>query len=466
MGESGGLTAWLHCFDTHGSLCEREIVDDLRHEGVATEALNPEDPLSLGIIICDQVSGPVCDFIRRFSRHGLDLVLAVTTQEQVAGGGAWPLLEAGALDVLSWNGLERPAAMIAARLERWRAVDDIVKSPLVRRNLIGQSRVWMSVLRQVVEAARFTDASILLLGETGTGKELIARLINTLSPQRSKHDLIVLDCTTIVPELAGSELFGHERGAFTGAVAAREGAFALASSGTLFLDEVGELPLNLQAQLLRVVQERTYKRVGSNTWQKTDFRLVSATNRDLLEDEAHGQFRRDLYYRLASWIIRLPPLRERSEDILPLAQHFLEQALPQGEQLLLDEPVQEYLLNRNYPGNVRDLRNLALRMAYRHVGQGPVTIGAIPADERPPLAPSRNGWRDASFEQSIRRALLSKASLREIRHAAEDTAIFLALGDEEGNLQRAAKRLGLTDRALQMRRAEQRQFATLQEATG
>jgi transcriptional regulator with GAF, ATPase, and Fis domain len=218
--------------------------------------------------------------------------------------------------------------------------------------------------------------------------------------------------------------------------------------------------------LLRVIQEHTYKRVGSNTWRKTDFRLVSATNRDLLQDEATGQFRSDLYYRLASWSIHLPPLRERTEDILPLARHFLQEALCTEEQVFLDEPVAEYLLNRNYPGNVRDLRNLVLRMAYRHVGHGPLTIGAIPADERPPLAPARNNWRDASFEQSIRRAILCQASLREIRHAAEDTAIHIAMGEEEGNLQRAAKRLGLTGRALQMRRAEQRQHATLDEGAG
>jgi DNA-binding NtrC family response regulator len=218
--------------------------------------------------------------------------------------------------------------------------------------------------------------------------------------------------------------------------------------------------------LLRVVQEHTYKRVGSNTWQKTDFRLVSATNRDLLQDEASGQFRRDLYYRLATWIIRLPPLHERAEDILPLTRYFLQQAFCKDEQVCLDEPVQEYLLNRNYSGNVRDLRNLALRMAYRHIGHGPVTIGAVPTDERPPLAPNRNNWRDASFEESIRRALLCRASLRDIRHAAEDTAIQIAIGEEDGNLQRAAMRLGLTDRALQIRRAEQRQHTALHEAAG
>jgi transcriptional regulator with GAF, ATPase, and Fis domain len=220
---------------------------------------------------------------------------------------------------------------------------------------------------------------------------------------------------------------------------------------------VGELPLNLQAQLLRIIQERSYKRVGSNTWHKTDFRLISATNRDLREEQTRGQFRSDLYYRLATWIIRLPPLRERTEDILPLAGYFLQQARPGKEPVQIDEPVQEYLINRSYPGNVRDLRNLVLRMAYRHVGPGPITIGDIPADERPPLAPNSESWRDLAFEQSIHRAMVCRAGLRAIRHAAEDIAIHIAIDEEGGNLQRAAKRLGMTDRALQMRRAEQRQ---------
>src|SRR5690606_31880967 len=135
--------------------------------------------------------------------------------------------------------------------------------------------------------------------------------------------LVILDCSTIVPELAGSEFFGHERGAFTGALITREGAFALADGGTLFLDEIGELPLHLQVQLLRVIQEGTYKKVGSNTWKSTRFRLICATNRDLSEEVKKGRFRADLFYRIASWTFHLPPLRERKEDILPLALHFL-----------------------------------------------------------------------------------------------------------------------------------------------
>src|SRR4029450_8247587 len=160
----------------------------------------------------------------------------------------------------------------------------------------------------------FSQVSVLIVGESGTGKELIARLIHDLDQRRDKGDFVVVDCTTIVPELSGSELFGHERGAFTGAVGTREGAFALADGGTLFLDEVGELPLPLQGQLLRVVQARMYKRVGGNHWHRTEFRLVCATNRDLAREVERDAFRSDFYYRIANWPCRLPPLGERRGD--------------------------------------------------------------------------------------------------------------------------------------------------------
>jgi transcriptional regulator with GAF, ATPase, and Fis domain len=146
---------------------------------------------------------------------------------------SWQLLHAGASDVLTWSSGANLGEHIRARLERWRAVDDLVNSPPVQAKLVGASSLWRKVLRQIVEVARFTSASVLLIGESGTGKELIARLIHELDPHASTNELVILDCTTIVPELSGSEFFGHERGAFTGAVGARDGAFALAHRGAL-----------------------------------------------------------------------------------------------------------------------------------------------------------------------------------------------------------------------------------------
>ena len=220
--------------------------------------------------------------MREHSHNGLKRVLAIAvTRAVLTVAPVWELLQAGASDVFAWDQFDDAAAVIASRLERWEEVDDLVNSSAVRENLVGQSPAWISVLRRVVELARFTSGSALIMGESGTGKEFVARLIHTLDSRPDKRELVITDCTTIAPELAGSEFFGHERGAFTSAVAARDGAFALADGGTLFLDEVGELPLRLQAELLRVVQERTYKRVGSNVWKSTSFRLVCATNRDL-----------------------------------------------------------------------------------------------------------------------------------------------------------------------------------------
>jgi transcriptional regulator with GAF, ATPase, and Fis domain len=267
---------------------------------------------------------------------------------------------------------------------------------------------------------------------------------------------VVLDCSTVVPELSGSEFFGHERGAFTGALTERHGAFELANGGTLLLDEIGELSLPLQAQLLRVVQEHTYKRVGGNTWCRSEFRLLCATNRDLWDLVRRGEFRADLYYRTTGFVTKLPPLRERHEDIIPLAEHFLRQAHPNCQPPELDEAVRDYLLRREYPGNVRDLQQAVLRLTYRHAGERFLSIGCVPPEERPVCELNEKGWMDLHFEGPIKRAVRLGAGLKEIGRAAEDVAIRCVTDEEEGNLQRAARRLGVTDRALQLRRAHGR----------
>lgn len=453
------LKAWLHFFAENSAPVKDSIAKELLRAAVETDGPDGGSPSGPGLVFFDEATLRLCEFVREASRNGVERVLAVAFPHSApASEWSWRLLQAGASDVFSWNHSDTPAEEIAARLARWADVDRLVDSPLIRNNLVGQSSSWSSFLRRIVEAARFTDAStILIMGETGTGKELAARLIHTLDPRPDKRDLVVLDCTTIVPELSGSEFFGHERGAYTSAVATREGAFALANGGTLFLDEVGDLPLTLQAQLLRVIQERTYKRVGGNTWLKTDFRLVCATNKDLFEEVALGRFRRDLYYRITNWACRLPSLQERTGDILPLVHHFMKELQPNQCPSELDEPVRTYLLQRDYPGNVRDLKQLICRIVYRHVGPGPITLGDIPEEERPLAEFEAKEWRDTPFEQAIHKALSMGVGLKEIGRAAEETAIRIAVDDEKGNLQRAASQLGVTDRALQMRRAARRQ---------
>ncbi|MGH3802965.1 MAG: sigma 54-interacting transcriptional regulator, partial [Pseudonocardiaceae bacterium] len=327
---------------------------------------------------------------------------------------------------------------------------------LVRGQLGGHSARWTAALRQVVEVARFTRTALLVTGESGTGKELVARLFHHLDRRPDKRDLIVVDCTTVVPTLSGSEFFGHERGAFTGAMAARDGAFAAADKGTLFLDEVGELPLPLQAELLRVVQEGTYKRVGGDTWQSTSFRLVCATNRNLGAEVLAGRFRLDLYHRRAASKVALPALRDRAEDVLELFRHFLLEETAAAD-LPLDPAVAALVEQRDYPGNVRDLRQLALRIAARHVGPGPITTGDVPEEERP-TEPSSAGDRRVLrlLEEAVQAALGAGRRYREIRDAAADAAVRLAIRQSGDDLQEAAQRLGVTDRMLQKWRADAR----------
>ena len=376
----------------------------------------------------------------------------------------WTLLAARAADVLDWPGEERLAAAIVPRIARWTDIETLMTDDRVVRNVVGESPAWRALLRHVVEIASFSQAGLLLTGETGTGKEQIARLVHTLDRRSRKGDLVTVDCTTLSRELMASELFGHERGAFTGALSAHEGAISLAHRGTLFLDEIGELDLVLQAQLLRVIQERSFKRVGSNLWQPADFRLICATNRDLEHEIREGRFRADLYYRIADRALRLPPLRDRREDILPLAEHFWRSAAEPKQTPEFDPALIQYLTTREYPGNVRDLRRMVMALHGRHAGGATVSLGALPEWERPFFPASAveprqampelsDPWENPGFIDAIESAIARGIGLREIGRAASSTAMRIALAQEGGNLQRAARRLGVTDRALQLRRA-------------
>jgi transcriptional regulator with GAF, ATPase, and Fis domain len=452
------LHACLEFLGTGNAVSEKALQKALTDAGISTMAQPPASNGRRAVIcFCDAVSLSVCERVKALSGGGAERVLAVASPDAALSHlDSWRLLHAGASDFVTWDQSDSSMAAIASRLERWAAVDELVESPAVQTTLVGCSPVWKKTQRQIAELAHFTDSPMLILGESGTGKELAARLVHALDAREKRTgEFIVLDCTTTVAELSGSEFFGHERGAFTGAVQARDGAFALADKGTLFLDEVGELALPLQAQLLRAVQEHTYKRVGGNAWQTTDFRLICATNKNLQETVRQGEFRHDLYHRIATWLITLPPLRERRQDILPLAGHFMRQLRPDRQARELDPSVRHYLLQRDYPGNVRELRQVVARMLDRHVGCGPITVGDIPEDDRPPGSPSGD-WRDEAFERAIHQALLHGAKLKEIGRNAEEAAVRIAICDEHGNLQRAATRLGVSDRALQMRRANGR----------
>jgi len=226
------------------------------------------------------------------------------------------------------------------------------------QDIVGDSPALRAALRQVQEVAA-TKSTVLLRGETGTGKELFARAIHARSPRRS-NAFVVVNCAALPPSLIESELFGHTRGAFTGAVNTRQGRFELAHRGTLFLDEIGDLPLDLQTKLLRVLQEGTFERLGSSQTQKVDVRIIAATHRDLRRMIGEGMFREDLYYRLSVFPIRLPALRERREDIPKLVWHIITKHKDLTHHTIRRVPdgIMEQLRRRQWAGNVRELENV------------------------------------------------------------------------------------------------------------
>ena len=268
--------------------------------------------------------------------------------------------------------------------------------------IVGQSPALRRVL-QLAERVAVTNTTVLLLGETGTGKELVARAIHERSLRR-KQPFLAFNCAAVPSALFESEFFGHERGAFTGAHMQRAGRLELADRGTLFLDEVGDLPLELQTKLLRLLQERTYERVGSSRTRHVDVRLVAATNRNLAEMMSENQFRSDLYYRLNVFPIRVPPLRERRQDIPLLVRHFIKQCARQiGKRIdVVSEPMMQRLLSWHWPGNVRELQNVIERC----VIMAEDAVLRLEPDallpETQPAACGRNSGQKAEIEAMLR----------------------------------------------------------------
>jgi transcriptional regulator with GAF, ATPase, and Fis domain len=238
---------------------------------------------------------------------------------------------------------------------------------------IGQSLAMRSIFG-VLERIAPTDATVLLEGETGTGKDVLARAIWCESSRQNKP-FIVVDCGAVTYSLIESELFGHERGAFTGAVAARQGAFELADGGTVFLDEIGELPIDVQPKLLRVLETREFRRVGGNKTLSTNVRVIAATKRDLQREVGAGKFREDLYFRLAVVPVTVPPLRARRDDIPTLVQHMLRAS--GGEGLAIPPDTMQSLAAHDWPGNVRELRNVLERSIYMAQATGSTELGVV-----------------------------------------------------------------------------------------
>jgi DNA-binding NtrC family response regulator len=295
-----------------------------------------------------------------------------------------------------------------------------------------------SALLELARSVAASDATVLVLGESGTGKELVARLVHRASPRRAR-ELVSVNCAALPAGLLESELFGHERGAFTGAFARALGKFELAHGGTILLDEIGELEPGLQAKLLRVLQEKQVQRVGAPRPVSVDFRLIATTNRELEAEVRAGRFREDLYYRLNVLPLRIPPLRARRGDVLLLAQHFLREHARRGRPVPeLAPQTLEALAAHAWPGNVRELANLIERLVLTHPGRvvSPAELGlahaATPTGAVLTPAPAR------APESAPPRTL----------HEMERRMIVEALARLEGNRTRAARELGISLRTL------------------
>jgi DNA-binding NtrC family response regulator len=291
---------------------------------------------------------------------------------------------------------------------------------------VFRSPLMLALLARVQRVA-MSNAAVLITGESGSGKELIARAIHHWSLRCTKP-WVDVNCAALPEQLVESELFGYEKGAFSGAATAKPGLFELAAGGTLFLDEIGELETRIQVKLLRVLDQVPYYRLGGTRKITADVRIVAATNKDLPAACKQGLFRSDLYHRLSQVHIAVPPLRERREDILPLAEFFLQQ---QNSQLRLSERAMEELHSYSWPGNVRELRNTMIRAAVEAEGEVIDTIGLGGGTEAREIQVRHDG------AQGVIRM-----------DEAERELIFRALAESGGHQQRAAERLGISRRTL------------------
>ena len=304
-------------------------------------------------------------------------------------------------------------------------------------DLIGSSRA-MRHLFALIQRVANTEATVLIEGESGTGKELTAQALHDLSSRRD-GPFEILDCSAIPESIIESEIFGHVKGAFTGALGARKGAVESAAGGTLFLDELGELPLALQGKVLRLIERKEIKPVGGDSSHRVDVRLVAATNRNLREEVSRGNFRDDLYYRLAVVKLRLPPLRERPEDIAPLVDHFLDMfSRRDGQRYTVNHSMLKRLTSYNFPGNVREMRNLLERSCLLSDG---VELDVEPGT-RPPIHPA-----GADFSSLL--GLPYKEAKDTLVSSFEEKYWTRLLDQCDGNISEAARRGGIHRKSLE-----------------
>ncbi|MBP1607158.1 MAG: zraR 27 [Acidobacteria bacterium] len=334
----------------------------------------------------------------------------------------------------------RHVVRTALEQRRLRAENAYLRSQLDARysfgGLVGRSPAMRNLIG-LLETVAPTNATILIEGETGTGKELVARAIHHNGPRRA-HRFVALNCSAIPETLLEAELFGHVRGAFTGAVSDRQGRFEQANRGTLFLDEVGTMSPALQAKLLRVLQEREFERVGASQPMKVDVRVIAATNSDLDRLVREGTFREDLYYRLNVIALRMPPLRERREDIPLLARHFLErfgrESVPPRTDVTVSQDAMRLLMAHFWPGNIRQLENVMERALALSPGRSQIEVSALPPDIQQSAA-AAPPWLGVFPDEGV--------DLNDVVAETERALITRALDRAAGKRHQAARLLGI-----------------------
>ncbi len=334
---------------------------------------------------------------------------------------------------------ETVAELIAYRVERRRMIEENKRlrdlaGPIGDQSLIVGSSKAIKSVRHLVSQVADSRVTVLLTGETGTGKGLVARALHKSSP-RATLPFVHVNCGAIPEHLIESELFGHEKGAFTGAVSTRSGRFEAAGAGTIFLDEINSLPPQAQVKLLKVLQDREYERVGSDKTLKTNARIVAASNKDLEAEVSQGRFRSDLFYRLNVFPIYIPPLRERGADIMMLADHFAKVYADELEKTVerIDTPAIDMLIAYHWPGNVRELENVIER-AVLLAQEGVISSHTLPPSLQMKSVESRN---------------IGHGKLEQLVASYEMNLIVEALKDADGNQTKAAKLLGTTKRVIQ-----------------
>ncbi len=452
---------WLYACASCGQAAMSRIVNAWDKEGLLTEKWSPAVRLRTGVILLHSMTDyeEAISFLQlQIKGKGHHVCILNLDSNTFDTDSKVRILRYGADYFFESSLLHNIYDAVTARLTRWITIDGLLQSPVITSRIAGHSLPTIQMLRQVIEVSFFSKNNLLLLGERGVGKEQIASIIHELDTRERKGGLIILDCTTIKKELSGSELFGHEKGAFTGAENARDGAIALANNGTFFMDEIVELPLNLQAEFLRVIQEGTYKRVGSNNWRRSEFRLIAATNKDLYQCAADGDFRSDLLDRIDTTSIKLPSLNQRREDIpaiidFCLAKHFNKHAP------VVEKEVYDLLTQKDYPGNIRQLKNILHNVCMKYSGKGPITLGDMPWLESLPVNQTGNDadkWYDEQgLLSALQQAIESGYDLKQIEDVIQSITTRITL-HKVGKNKEASKILGKSERWIQLQKSKER----------